>query len=117
MVVSPLKKIAIVFLLIFIFTGGIFFWQKNQPSNSMTSSSLFPTKIFMNNTEKSDKESSQASTIEADKQIVSGNTKIIVNPENNQEEIKVTIPKGKRLYDEEKMKEISTDANVDILSR
>lgn len=34
-----------------------------------------------------------------------------------QEVIKVIIPKGKRLYDEEKMKEVSYDANIEYLNR
>ena len=112
-----MKTLSIVFLLLFIFTGGFFYWQKNNARNQVGTITELPKKIFINTIETNDSSGNKIVNSNEDMQVSYGNTQIVINPNNNQEEVKISIPKGKILYDEEKMKEISSDANIETIRR
>ena len=112
--VIKLKTLSIIF---FIISAGLFYWQKNNTKNSLISKINEPVEVIKKSIEQKKNDSlAPLKDSSIGDQELTAMTKIEINPNNGQEEVKIMIPKGKRLYDEEKMKEISSDANIESIT-
>jgi len=95
----------------------MFFWEKYNLQNFFSSRAKKSISVSDKSAESSIYQNVSKKSIQGETNNINGITKIVINPETGKEEIKIKIPKGKRLYDQEKMNEISSDANIDILTR
>lgn len=107
-----MKKISIFSFCFFILLSGLYIWGNKLHKNYA---------ILKNNKTEGISNNKKNKTVETSKQITKSiNTnngiayaEVVKNKETGTEEFKIHLPPGKRLYNEEKMNEVATSANLE----
>ena len=109
-----MKRIAIFTFCFFTLLSAIYIWKNHLPKNY---SILKP----QSNSESVKKVDRTINTNPSKKAIAENKNKayaeIVVNKETGKEEVVVHVPKGMHLYDENKMKEVATNGNLETFYR
>lgn len=108
-----MKKIALFFFSLFLLLTSLYIWENHLPKQNRFvqkfNSEMNETKFKKN-----------LNKIKVVEEVKKDNNKqiayaeIIKSPESGSEVVKVHLPSGKRLYNEEKMNEIAASANLEI---
>ena len=112
-----MKKISILLFSLFILVTTLFVWEKYLPKKYSILSFHYK---FKNNETVVTQKAKTVTKVDMTKKTIPTKgivyAEIVKNPETGVEEVKVHLPPGKRLYNEEKMNEIASSANIETLT-